>query len=170
MGQSLSKFFMRLCLLFCLLCFIILKIFEWSPVTLHFTHSFRLTCLTCSKHFTCANSFFLPCWIFKCIFQLVTTKTLLLKLNCPFFPVRTGKYNIYLLFISFLINGIIKGISKEPSSKLNNCSCSLTMEINGTFSHDKSSWKPLIYVFGLLSPSTGLKQNLSNRKLQDLPC
>lgn len=143
---------------------------DFWMVSCDITHSFRLTCLTCSKHFTCANSFFLPCWIFKCIFQLVTTKTLLLKLNCPFFPVRTGKYNIYLLFISFLINGIIKGISKEPSSKLNNCSCSLTMEINGTFSHDKSSWKPLIYVFGLLSPSTGLKQNLSNRKLQDLPC
>lgn len=67
---------------------------------------------------------------------------------------RTGKHNIYLLFISFLLHGIIKSVSKEPSSELNNCSCTLSMEISWTFSPNKSSWKPLIYVFGQLSPST----------------
>lgn len=98
-----------------------LMVWDIAPYTLFR----RLAFLSCNKCFTGANSFFLPCQY--SIFELLTTKTLLLKWS--FFP-PSGKYNMYLLFVSFLMNGIIKGTSKEPSSNSDNCSCTLTIEIN----------------------------------------
>lgn len=162
---------MRLCLLFWLLsCFILLEIFEWGPVTLQLTHpSVRLTCLSCSKYSIRANGFFLPSWIFKCSSQRLTTKILLLRLNCPFFPVRIGKYSIYLLFISFFNKWNNKGHQQRTQQQKEQLFLQSNYGDKLQFFHNKSSWKPLIYVFGLLSPSTGLKQKFFYRKFQDLP-
>lgn len=116
------------------------------------------------QYFIYANSFFLPCEIFQWIFELLTTKTLLVKLNCHFFS-QSGKYNIYLLFISFLLNEIIKGTSKEPRQLFLYYNYRDKLDF---FPLHKSSWNKLIHVFGLISPSTGLKKNLFYGKCQDL--
>lgn len=81
----------------------------------------KINFLSCNKFHMC-KQFLFALRNIPAHFQLLTTKTLLLKLNCQFFS-QSGKYN--LLFVSFLLNGIIKGTSKEPSSNPDNCSCTL---------------------------------------------